>query len=110
MNTKLATTLVIGTLLVPVAGYTADQMSKDQPSVTDKAKENVGDAMITAKIKTEFAKDKQVSAMKINIDTDHKGVVTLKGTAKSQAEVDKAVSIAKATQGVVSVKNELRVE
>lgn len=110
MNTKLATTLVVGALLVPVAGYAADQMSKDKPSVTEKVKENVGDAVITTKIKTEFAKDKQVSALNINVDTDDKGVVTLKGTAKSKAEADKAVSIAKETKGVTQVKNEIRVQ
>ena len=110
MKTRLATTLVVGALLMPVAGYAADQMSKDKPSATDKVKENVGDAMITAKIKTEFAKDKQVSALNINIDTDNKGVVTLKGKAKSKEEAEKAVSIARNIQGVTSVKNEIQVQ
>ena len=110
MNTKLATTLVIGALFVPVAGYAADSMSKDKPSVTEKVKENVGDAVITTKIKAEFAKDKQVSALKIKVDTDDKGVVTLSGNAKSNAEADKAVKIAGDTKGVSSVKNEIKVQ
>ena len=103
MNTKFAITLVLGALILPVAGYAADK-----PTVTEKAKENVGDAVITTKIKAEFAKDKQVSAMHIIVDTDNKGVVTLRGMAKSQAEADKAVTIAKATEGVTEVKNEIR--
>ena len=110
MNTRFATALIVGGLLVPVAGYSADQMSKDKPSVTERVKENVGDAMITAKIKTEFAKDKEVSALNINIDTDNKGVVTLKGKAKSKAEAEKAVSIARSVQGVTAVKSELQVQ
>ena len=68
-------------------------------------KENVGDAVITTRIKTEFAKDKQVSALNIKVDTDDKGVVTLSGNAKSKAEADKAVKIAGDTKGVTSVKN-----
>jgi hyperosmotically inducible periplasmic protein len=39
--------------------------------------------VITTKIKAEFAKDKQVSAMNIKVDTD-KGVVKLTGNAKEQ--------------------------
>ena len=101
---------MIGGLILPVAGYAADNMSKDKPSVTEKIKENVGDAVITTKIKVEFAKDKQVSAMNIKVDTDDKGVVTLSGNAKSKAEVDKAVKIARDTKGVNSVKNEIKVQ
>lgn len=105
MSTKLATTLVICALIVPAAGY-----AQEKKSMTDSVKENVGDAMITAKIKTAFAKDKDVSALKINIDTDKKGAVTLKGNVKSQAVADKAVKIAKDTEGVTSVKSELKVQ
>jgi hyperosmotically inducible protein len=110
MNTKLATTLVIGALILPVAGYAADNMSKDKPSVTEKVKESVRDAVITTKIKAEFAKDKQVSALNIKVDTDDKGVVTLSGNARSKAEADKAVKIARDTKGVSSVKNEIKVQ
>ena len=110
MNTKLATTLVISALILPVAGYAADNTSKDKPSVTEKVKENVGDAVITTKIKAEFAKDKQVSALNIKVDTDDKGVVTLSGNAKNKAEADKAVKIARDTKGVSSVKNEIKVQ
>jgi osmotically-inducible protein OsmY len=100
--------VVVGLAFSPVgfAGEMANKAEKASASV----QENVGDAAITAKIKTEFAKDKAVSAMNINVDTDNKGAVTLKGTAKSKAESDKAVSIAKSVKGVTSVKNELIVE
>ena len=73
-------------------------------------KENVSDAIITTKIKAEFAKDKQVSAMSVKVDTDDKGVVTLSGTAKSTAEADQAARIARDTKGVTSVKNDIVVQ
>ena len=113
MKSKFVAALVVGALALPVAAYSADyssQQAKDKPSMTEKVKENVGDAVITTKIKAEFAKDKQVSAMHINVDTDDKGMVTLKGTAKSKAEADKAVQIAKDTKGVTSVKSEIQVQ
>jgi hyperosmotically inducible periplasmic protein len=109
MKTLLAATSVIGALVVcvPVAGYAADSPSKDKPTMTERVKESVGDAVITTKIKTEFAKDKDVSAMNIKVDTDDKGVVTLSGNAKSKAEAEKAGRIARDTKGVISVKNEI---
>ena len=106
MKGKLAAAcFVAGAMLVPVAGYTADTK---EPSKTESAKEVIDDSMITTKIKAEFAKDKQVSAMSIKVDTD-KGVVKLSGNAKSKDEADKAASIAKSTKGVVSVKNDIQV-
>src|SRR5476649_1550341 len=101
MNTKLATTLVVGALLAPVAGYTADK------SMTQSAKEAVSDSVITTKIKAEFAKDKTVSAMSIKVETDDKGAVTLSGNAKSKAEMDQAVKLARDTKGVTSVTNNM---
>ncbi len=96
MKAKLAATcFVAGALLIPV-------------SKTESAKEVVSDSVITTKIKSEFASDKQVSAMNIKVDTD-KGVVKLSGNAKSKDEADKAASIAKNTKGVVSVKNDIQV-
>jgi hyperosmotically inducible protein len=105
MNSRLATTLVIAALIAPVAGYAADTKA-----VKESIKENVGDAVITTKIKAKYAKDKDVSALKIKVDTDDKGVVTLSGNARSKAEADKAVKIARNTKGVTSVKNEIKIQ
>jgi hyperosmotically inducible protein len=105
MKLKLVTTCVLlGTLLAPMAGYTEDA-DKDRSS----PKAFVKDAVITTKIKAEFAKDKQVSVRHIKVDTDNKGVVQLSGTAKSQEEVDKAVQIARHVKGVVAVENHIQI-
>ena len=101
MNAKLATTLVISALLAPVAGYAAEK------SMTQSTKEAVADSVITTKIKAEYAKDKQVSARHIKVDTDDKGMVTLSGNAKSTAESDQAAKIARDTKGVTSVTNNI---
>ena len=77
-TTLLAAGLVTGVLLIPAA-FAADQ---NKPSVTEKVKQDAGDAVITGKIKAEYAKDKQVSAMRIKVDTTSTGVVTLSGKAK----------------------------
>lgn len=96
---------VISALLVPVAGYSADPDS-DRSS----AKTFVKDSVITTKIKAKFAKDKGVSAMHIKVDTDSAGVVQLSGKAKSQAEIDRAVEIARSVDGVTSVDNRITLD
>lgn len=69
----------------------------------------IDDAAITAKVKTAFAKDPDVSAMKVNVDTD-KGYVTLKGEVKSSAERAKAAQLARNVEGVKGVNNNLTVK
>lgn len=105
MKTKIVTTcFLLGTLLAPMAGH-AEDADKDRSS----PKAFVKDAVITTKIKAEFAKDKQVSVRHIKVDTDNKGVVQLSGTAKSQEEAEKAVQIARNVKGVVAVDNRIQI-
>jgi hyperosmotically inducible protein len=70
----------------------------------------VKDSAITAKVKSKLASDSSTSAMNITVETDNSGTVWLAGTAKSKAESDKASAIAKATDGVKSVKNQIKIE
>jgi hyperosmotically inducible periplasmic protein len=105
MKYKLATTcFVIGSVLAPVAAYAAD-------SDTDRSKPThfVKDSVITTKIKTKLAAEHLGSAKHIRVDTDKNGVVWMSGTANSQAEVDKAVAIARDTEGVKSVNSHIKV-
>ncbi|MBA3695323.1 MAG: BON domain-containing protein [Methylotenera sp.] len=101
MKANLTSLLLIGALAMPVAVFAADN---------DSVKTELSDSVITTKVKAEFAKDKAVSATHVKVDTDNKGVVTLSGMAKTKAEADKAVNLAKSTKGVTSVKNEIVVE
>jgi osmotically-inducible protein OsmY len=98
MKTNLKTLLIIGALAMPMAAFSADG---------DSVSTRVGDTVITTKVKAEFAKNKGVSATTINVETDSSGLVQLSGTAKTQAEADKAVALAKNVKGVTSVKNDI---
>ncbi len=70
----------------------------------------VKDSVITTKIKTQLAAEHLGSMKHIKVDTDKNGVVWMTGTANSQDELNKAVSIARNTEGVKSVKSELTVQ
>lgn len=66
----------------------------------------LSDAEITAQISASLAKDPDLSAVKIDVDTVN-GRVTLKGPSPSAAARERAVGIAKAVSGVTSVNNQL---
>ena len=127
MKLNFATLLVIaGLSAAPFAAYAADAPADTKPTMKEKAgdtKETVKekasetkskvkrvskDTSITTKVKAKFAKDSDVSALKIHVKTKS-GVVTLTGKAKSDAEKSKAEDLAKEVEGVKSVTNNIKV-
>ena len=65
------------------------------------------DSWITTKVKTAILNEPSLKVMQINVET-YKGVVQLSGFVDSAASQAKAVEIARAVEGVASVKNDLR--
>lgn len=76
---------------------------------SEKVADKVSDAVITTTVKAELAKDSDLSALKINVDTDS-GRVLLRGTAPSPQAREHATSLAAGVKGVASVDNQLTVE
>ena len=108
MNTKLLTTgLIAGALLAPYAVVHAADADANAES---KTKNFVKDSVITTKIKAKLASEHLGSAAHIKVDTDNNGVVWMSGTANSQAEVNQAITIARNTEGVKTVKSDLKVQ
>jgi hyperosmotically inducible protein len=68
----------------------------------------VSDAAITASIKTDLLKDPYLSAAKVEVETAQ-GVVTLRGSAASDASRERAGRMAAAVAGVKQVNNQLLV-
>jgi osmotically-inducible protein OsmY len=95
------------------AGNAMKEASKDAQASGSQASttmgEKIDDVTITATVSTGLAKDPDLSAIKINVDTKD-GVVTLNGPAPSAAAKDKATDIAKQVKGVSSVNNQLVVK
>ena len=106
MRIKLATAfLAASALLAPIAGFSDDRdADRSHPGTF------VKDSVITTKVKTKLAAEHLGSLGHIRVGTDAGGVVWLSGNARTQADIDKAVSIAKGTEGVASVKNELTIK
>ena len=107
MKTKIAiTVLALSAALVPVISFSADDGDADRSHV----KAFVKDSAITTKIKTKLAADHLTSLGRIHVDTDANGAVWLSGSARTQADIDSAISVAKATEGVTSVNSTLEVK
>ena len=109
MRLKLATTCFVLTALLTPAAFAADTRA-DSDMDRNKPATFVKDSTITTKIKTKLAAEDPASVATIHVDTDKDGIVWMSGTAKSQQDVDKAVSIARSTEGVKSVKNDVKVQ
>jgi len=84
----------------------AAEAKRDMKDATTDAKNVVNDATITASVNAKLASDKELSALRINVDTVD-GRVALRGTAPTPAARDKATQIASSVDGVRSVENQL---
>lgn len=89
-------------LIVAFAGCAGSEKTKSTGDYID-------DAAITAKINAEYAKDPELSAIQINVDT-YKGAVQLSGFVDSARTKTKAGEVASQVKGVKSVKNNLVVK
>jgi len=70
----------------------------------------VKDSVITTKVKSKLAAKHLSTLTRIRVDTDANGVVWLSGRAPSQDAADMAGLIAKDTDGVRSVHNDIAVQ
>jgi osmotically-inducible protein OsmY len=77
---------------------------------TSMAAETVGakidDASLVARIKADLLRSPQVDGLDVNVDAKN-GVITLSGTAATEAEKVRAEQIAKTANGVKGVDNKI---
>ena len=106
MKIKLAIACIMA------GGLLAPMISSAEDADADRAHPEafVKDSVITTKVKSKLAAEHLNSLGNIKVDTDANGVVYLSGSAHSQADVDQAISIARGTEGVKSVKSDLTVK
>lgn len=84
----------------------AKAASAEVKAATSDIAAKVDDAAITASINAGLAKDGELSALKIDVDTKS-GVVTLHGSAPSASARERATMIARSVKGVTAVDNKL---
>jgi osmotically-inducible protein OsmY len=103
----------VSALEAQVAKRQAARLASEAAAKASEAASKVGDVVshraLTAKIKSKMVLDDEVKARGIDVDTSGT-VVTLTGVVRSPAERDRAVRLARETEGVTKVVNKLRVQ
>jgi hyperosmotically inducible protein len=101
--------LTLSVAALTAAGMLLGAAVHAQDSDTDRShpKAFVKDSVITTKVKSKLAADHITSLAHIRVDTDKDGVVWLSGSARSKDAVERAVDLARNTDGVRDVHNSL---
>jgi osmotically-inducible protein OsmY len=96
-------------------GLTREQYERDKEKYAKEAKDagrkigaGVSDGWLWVKARYELAATDDLRDSTINVDVEN-GVVTLTGTVPTAAQRSKAEQVAKAVEGVTSVKNMIKV-
>jgi osmotically-inducible protein OsmY len=69
--------------------------------------EYIDDSVITTKVKAAIFNEPTLKSAQINVET-FKGTVQLSGFVSTQANINRAVEVARSVGGVTSVKNDMR--
>lgn len=87
--------------------------SARSPGLAEATGREVGEALddtaITAKVKAALLQAPDVKGLDVTVQTD-KAVVQLSGFVDSQAQIDKAIHLAKGVRGVREVQNKMSVK
>lgn len=99
---KILSALFIALTLLTAAGCASTQKHEGTGEYVD-------DSVLTAKVKAAILQDPALSSAEINVET-FKGVVQLSGFVNSRSDISKAADIARGVNGVMSVKNDMRLK
>lgn len=91
--------VLVGAGAGATGGYAASKSGKT-------AGEMVDDSILVARVKSELLKSPLVRGLNVNVDVNL-GIVYLNGVATAQREIDEAVRIARAVEGVRQVRSNL---
>ncbi|MEJ1963434.1 MAG: BON domain-containing protein [Gammaproteobacteria bacterium] len=101
-KTRIFTALVAATMLIAATGCASTRTHEGTGQYVD-------DSVITTKVKSAILGEPGLKVSEINVET-FKGIVQLSGFVSSRSDIDTAVKVASAVNGVKSVKNEMRLK
>ena len=84
----------------------AEKMGKKIDQVNQNTSQYFDDSAITAKVKAEILKDPLTKMYEIHVNTTNR-TVDLVGVVDNQKVIDRALEIARSSESVLSVKNNL---
>jgi osmotically-inducible protein OsmY len=99
LSNKFAT-FIIALLLASLFGCAGT-------STKESTGEYVDDTVITTRVKAAILNEPSLKVFQINVET-FKGTVQLSGFVSTQANISRAVEVARGVPGVTSVRNDMR--
>ena len=102
--------VILASMLTASVAFAPVVFADESGTATDSSHHFVKDSVITTKVKSKLAAKHLTTLTRIKVDTDENGVVYLSGRAPNQDAVDLATMIAKNTEGVTSVQNDVAVQ
>ncbi len=99
----LASAAVLGLALSAGTAMAKDPPANHEHAMQGESNEPVSDSWITTKVKADLLTTKNVPGTEVKVETVN-GVVTLSGTVDTQAERERAISVAKGIKGVHNVE------
>lgn len=102
----MKTLLIASAIALSLAGCASGLGSGNTATGTRTVGQAVDDATIGTKLKAAIVADKELSALKVNVDTTQ-GNVRLKGEVKNLTQWRRAADLARSIEGVKSVDNQL---
>lgn len=101
--------ILAGVLTATLGCASTTKKADTSTSKKESAGEYIDDSVITAKVKAAVLNESTLKSSEINVET-YKGMVQLSGFVSSEADIGKAVEIARGVKGVTSVKNDMRLK
>jgi osmotically-inducible protein OsmY len=99
---KTISTLIFSVMLVTMVGCAST-------SKQESTGEYIDDSAITTKVKAAVFNEPSLKSAEVNVET-FKGVVQLSGFVGTEADISKAVEVARSVEGVTSVKNDMHLK
>ncbi len=114
---KIITSISLAAMLATTLGCasttqkegTASSNKESTATSKESAGEYLDDSVITTRVKTAIFNESTLKSAEINVET-YKGVVQLSGFVNSQADINKAVDVARNIKGVTSVQNDMQLK
>jgi hypothetical protein len=100
---------VVGTAGSEKAREVGAEIGERTARAADVTRKAIEDGALTSKIKAKMALDDTVKAVDLDVDT-RGGVVTLTGTVRSETERQRALALARETDGVSQVIDRLQLK
>jgi hyperosmotically inducible protein len=106
LGLRILTTTIAGVMTISMVacGKTVDATGATPPNIT--VGTEIDDNVVTTRVKSVLLADADIKSFDINVET-RKGEVMLSGYVDNQGQIDRALTLTKAVEGVKAVDNKV---